>query len=156
MTVLLRNSTDSDIWKVLWLRNNPLITQGAYTQGYLDKGLIPWREHWDWWHSRKNWQMFIVQVYENGITREVGVLNISLLDYWSPETAIYLQPGEWGQSIAKEALKLALNWLREKGYRYSRTTILKNNERSIKAFETVGYRKIGEARPEEWSYQVTL
>lgn len=142
---------------ILAWRNNPLIWQGLYQQAKEDKP-IDWYEHWNWWHTRYNWKQFIIQVNDNNIwTRDIGYINIGQLDHWCPEVAIVIgEVSLWGQGIGRQALSLALDWLEELGYQKTHTTILKNNKRSIKLFESLGFQRVGDAREGEWAYEKNL
>ena len=156
MKVLLREATDSDMELVLAWRSNPLVWQGHYQQ-HFDPHPLTWEEHYKWWHSKYNWKIFIIQVNDNISTRNVGSIDVGQLDHWCPEVGISI--GEvtlWGKGVGKQSLSLALDWLKEKGYEKVHTTILKDNERSIRLFESVGFKRIGEAREEEWEYSLQL
>ena len=156
MIVILREATSNDLELVLAWRNNPLIWQGLYQQSRENRPLT-WEEHYNWWHSRYNWKTFIIQLNDNITTRDIGYISISQLDYWSPE--IGLSIGEttlWGRGIGKQALTLGTQWVREKGYKYTSTTILDNNERSKALFLSLGYERIAGARPEESLYRKKL
>ena len=153
MTVLLREVTDNDMELILAWRSSPLVYQSLYSQ----RGPLTWEEHYKWWKSRYNWKRWIIQVNDNETTRDVGCVNFGQLDSWKPQVGIFI--GEvtlWGKGIAKEALTLALEWLREQSYIRIWTTILKDNFRSIKLFEGLGFKKIGEGRPGEWEYELRL
>lgn len=149
----LIEACDSDRELVLAWRNNPLCMAGCYTQGFGNPHPITWEEHAAWWSSRRNWKEFIIE-YKG---RKIGVLTIGQLDYWEPEIGIVI--GEttlWGLGLGKMALERACDYLRECGRKYTRTTILDNNKRSIKLFEGVGYKKIAPARPGESLYRKVL
>lgn len=155
MKVLLREACHSDLELILAWRSIPQVIRGIYSQSRT--GFITWDEHYNWWHSRHNWKIFIIQVNDNISTRDVGVVSLSQLDNWKPQVGIII--GEvtlWGRGVGRQALLLALNWLREKRYSTVFTTILKNNERSIRLFEAVGFKRVSEGREGEWEYQVKL
>jgi RimJ/RimL family protein N-acetyltransferase len=153
MSVTLREATRNDMALIFNWRNNPLVWQGLYTQ-LRENRPLKWNEHRHWWFSRHNWKIFIVQVEEIGL-RDVGYVNISQLDYWSPEIAVTI--GEttlWGKGLGKRALLLAHEWLVGKGYKYAHTTILNNNNRSINLFTSLGYVKGPKSRlGESWYYK---
>ena len=78
------------------------------------------------------------------------MVNIGQLDNWNPELNIFL--GEislWGKGIAKEALNLAILWLQNKGYQAVHTTILENNKRALRLFNSAGFHRAGKARVDE-------
>ncbi len=89
--------------------------------------------------------------------RDIGVVNIGQLDHWSPEIGVYL--GEvtlWGKGYGKLSIELALEWLSNHGYKHCHTTILDSNERSIRLFESLGFKRLGDARQNESWYNRTL
>lgn len=150
--VLLREATDcSDATLVLSWRSNPLIWQGSYVQNRENRPLT-WEEHWKWWKSQKNGKIFIVQLNDGVIVRDVGYLNIGGLDK-QPDFSIAI--GEvtlWGKGIAKQALLLGIEWLKKHGYREVYANIIKNNERSIRLFKSVGFKTVGDGRDGEWKF----
>jgi len=135
-------------------RSNPLIFQGFYSQ----KEPLTWEEHIEWWHSRnQDWRMFIICLKEETDIREIGLVSIGQLDHWSPEIGYFI--GEislWGKGYGGEAVKLACEWLKTKGKQYTHTTILDNNERSIRLIKSLGFEYLGKARKEESWYQKKL
>ena len=156
MIVLLREVTNNDLELTLAWRNSPLVYQGFYQQGYLGKGAQTWKEHYRWWHSRHNWKRWIIQVNDGETTRDVGQVSFSQLDSWNPEVGIFM--GEvtlWGKGVGKQSLSLALDWLKSRSYEKIHTTILKDNERAIRLFESIGFKRIGEARIMEWAYELS-
>lgn len=150
MIVTLREATDDDMELVMAWRSNTELSKFYYQQGPRP---LTWGEHYRWWKSRYNWKMFIIQVNDNVMTRSVGMLTFSGLDGWSPDTGIYI--GEimsWGKGYARQALKLGLEWLKDAGYKKAHATILNNNVRSIRLFESLGFKNVGEARDNRESY----
>jgi len=171
MQVLLREATETDLELMMAWRSNPLVYQGFYTQ---DKPLT-WEEHLNWWRSRnKDWRTFIILIqdqmthadisYEDGLWRKrcVGVVNVGQLDHWSPEVGYYV--GEvtlWGKGIGKEAVRLALEWIKNYGKDHTHitgihTTIPDNNEKSIRLIKSLGFEYLGPARPGESWWQKKL
>ena len=159
MKVLLREATIDDLELLLAWRNQPLVYKGFYTQSKINKP-ISWQEHLTWWHKTKDWKRWIIQVDELELSdnlRDVGQVAVRDLYSWAPDMGIFI--GEttlWGQGIGKQALKLAMDWLRQNGYKYCRTDILKSNERAIGLFESVGFKRLTEGRKEEWMYKCQL
>lgn len=147
--VSLRAMTEQDLPLTLAWRSIPQVYAGLYTQSKENRHLN-WQEHLKWFLTRYTWKMFIIE-YSG---RPVGWLNIGQLDHWRPEIGIGIgEVGLWGKGVGKAALNLALDWLWSDGYRYTHTTIMDNNQASIKLFESVGYKKIGSARlGESWYY----
>ena len=154
--VLLREVTDDDIELVMAWRSNPLVYQGFYYQ----KEPLTWEEHYKWWHSQykqSNWKRWIIQVSDDVTTRDVGCVHFRQLDNRSPKVSIFI--GEvtlWGKGISRQALSLALDWLEEQGYEKVHTTILGDNQRSIRLFESLGFKNSGDAREGEWTYELYL
>ena len=155
LKVSLREATKEDLELLFNWRNQPEVWQGFYTQSKENRALT-WTEHWTWWLSRnKDWRTFIIE-YEG---KPVGVVTIGQLDYWEPECGIYV--GEtilWGRGIGKEALNQAVKWIKDYSKIHShivaiRTTILDSNERSMYLFKSLGFKRIGEARPGESLYR---
>ena len=152
--IILRDISDSDLPLIMAWRSNPLIYQGFYTQ----KSPLVWHEHLSWWKSRpSSWKQFIITLIQDTHVRDIGVVSIGQMEYWEAEIGIYI--GEvtlWGKGYGKQAVKLALDYLREHGFKYTRTTILDNNERSQRLFQSLGYKRIGEARIGESLYRKEL
>ena len=147
--VYLKPATDEDIEIYYDIRNAEGVSDGFYTQ----KKPLTWVEHNNWWYSRnRDYRRFIIH-YGNIV---VGLLNIGQLDYWSPEIGYALYPEFWGQGIGTEAVKMALIWLKKRGYGYSHTTCLKNNERSINLLLKCGFNILGTAREGEYWLTVKL
>ena len=149
--VLLREATDEkDLELMMAWRSDSETYRGFYSQ---EKPLT-WEEHLDWFRSRnKDWRTFVI-IYDG---RKVGVVTVGQLDYWEPESGIYI--GEKtlrGKGVGKKALKLAIAWLRERNYRYTRTTIKDDNVNSIKLYHSLGFLRIGEAREGESLYRLKL
>lgn len=147
--IRLRLATESDLPLMFDWRNNPLVFQGFYTQ---DKPLT-WEEHVAWWKSRnRDWRTFIIMHEE-----PVGVVNVGQLDHWSPEVGYYIGlPSLWGKAIGREAVRLALEWIKYYGREYVHTTVLDVNVRSIRLLKSLGFEYLGHARPGESWYQKKL
>ena len=152
--IFLRLAHEPDLLLMLAWRSNPLIFEGFYSQ---EQPLV-WQEHLDWFRSRnEDWRTFIIELVEDDTPRPVGVVTIGQMDYWEPETGIYVgEVSLWSKGIGKQALRQAIDYLKQKGYKYTRTTILDSNERSIKLYLSLGFKRIGEARPGESLYRKEL
>jgi len=138
---------------ILSLRNNPQVWPGLYTQGFAEPHDITWSEHISWWKSRpSSWREFLI-VKDN---LKVGVLTLGQLEYWEPETGIMLHPDYWGKGYAKQALELAFKYLRASSKKWTRTTILDTNIRSVNLYKSLGFQRIGIARPGESLYRKEL
>ena len=151
MRVSLRLAKDSDLELIMAWRSHPLVYQGFYSQ----KAPLTWAEHYTWWKSRHNWKQFIIQVTEgDDFTRAVGCVALGQLDSWAPQIGFYV--GEislWGKGVVKQAIRLALDWLREKGYCMVWTTVKEDNFASIKVLEGLGFEHKGKGRPGEQRYE---
>jgi len=156
--IKLRLWQNEDLPLILAWRSNPLVYKRFYQQ-FQSGDAMAWEEHVAWNESRNSdWRNFII-LYEG---RPAGVVNIGQLDNWEPEIGVYI--GElalWGKGIGKESVRLGVEWIRD----YAKThkhvvaviaTILDNNERSIKLFISLGFKRIADARPKESLYRKWL
>jgi len=142
MRVQLRKATDDDIDFYLAVRNDPQVYPGFYTQ----KEPLAWQTHKVWWYSRnQDWHKFIIELDGTPI----GILNVAQTDHWSPEIGYALLPECWGMGYGTDAVFLALNWLKSRGYGYCHTTVLKTNERSLNLLKRLGFEILGDAREGE-------
>jgi len=145
--IFLRESNKGDLPLIMAWRNSPFIFSGFYSQD----SPLSWNEHFSFWKDRnKDTRQFMVVLLENDIMRDVGVVRIQQLDYWSPEIGFMIgEPELWGKGIGKKAVSLGLDWMKEKGYKYTHTTVLESNTRSIKLLEGLGFKYFGKARKGE-------
>jgi RimJ/RimL family protein N-acetyltransferase len=143
----LREATEQDLELMMAWRSNPLVYEGFYTQ----TEPLKWEEHLKWWESRnRDWRTLIIVLVSAYKERRVGVVTIGQLDHWSPEIGYYLgEVSLWGKGFGKEAVKLGLNWLRERGYKWCHTTVLVSNKRSAGLLWKLGFQAIGPAREGE-------
>jgi len=141
--IKLRNATEDDLELMMAWRSNPLVYQGFYQQ----MKPLDWGEHLKWWQSRnKDWRTLIIE-YEG---RSIGVVTLGQLDHWNPEIGYYIgEVSLWGNGLGKQAVGLALDWLRSEGFEYTHTTVLKNNTRSMKLLKGLGFVVMGKAREGE-------
>jgi len=145
----LTKATEDDLTLMMAWRSNPLLYEGFVQQAKP----LTWEEHTKWFQSRnKDWRTFIIE-YEG---RKIGVVTIGQLDHWSPEIGYYIGDTTlWGRGLGKEAVKLALDWLRGEGYKYCHTTVKKDNKRSYGLLKSLGFEYLGEARKEYGEVWVT-
>jgi len=147
--VYLRKTEERDWPLMLAWRNNPLINKYYWSQLGDRKHLITWEEHVLWMNSRTtDWSFFTIGYG----SRPVGILSFACLSSWAADSGIYI--GEitlQRQGIGKEAFRQGLQLVSN---RWLNATITKVNEPSIKFFESLGFKRIGEARPEEWLYRL--
>jgi len=119
--------------------------------------VLDWSEHWKWWKSRIAWKIFFIQVNDGETTRDVGYINVSQLDHWKPEIAIAIgEVSLWGHGVAKQALLLGIEWLKERGYKRVHASILKNNERSLRLFKSLDFKIVGDAREDECEVELWI
>lgn len=139
----LREATNPDLELIMAWRSNPLVYEGFYQQ----VEPLKWEEHITWWESRnKDWREFII-VFND---RDVGVVTIGQLDHWNPEIGYFIgEVSLWGQGVGKEAVQSAMDWLKDKGYEYCHTTVLKSNSRSLNLLKGFGFQVLGDAREKE-------
>ena len=141
--------TEDDYELMMAWRSNPLIYEGFYQQ----KEPLKWDEHIKWIKSRnKDWRTFIIET-----DHRIGVITIGQLDHWSPEIGYYIgEVGAWGNGYGKRAVQLALDYLKERGYNYCHTTVLKKNTRSLNLLKGLGFKILGDARKGEVWLQLSL
>ena len=143
MDVRLEVATKEDLPLIMAWRSSPLVYEGFYSQN----APLVWDEHVRWFRSRnRDWRTFIIHYND----RPVGILNIGQLDHWSPELGYAI--GEvtlWGKGVGRQAVKLALDWLKDYGKQYCHTTVLKKNERSVRLLKSLGFDYMAEAREGE-------
>ena len=154
MLLLREANNSSDRGLVCAWHSNPIVFAGFYT---IRKPLT-WEEHYHWWFEvSKNWKKFMVVLIEDYTFREIGFIRIAPLEDFSPQTAVTIgEVSLWGKGYGKQALQLALDWLRDKGYKHTHTSILSNNWRAIRLYESLGFKQYGEAREGEQWYQRKL
>ena len=142
--ISLREANNDDIAFWLAIRNHPDVYPGFYQQR--KTGVIKWEDHCVWWYSRPStWKKFIVQL--DG--QDCGIVSFGQLDHWSPEIGYSIHPAVQGEGHGTEAVKMALEKLKEWGYGYCHTTVLKDNERSLKLLKRLGFDILGDAREGE-------
>lgn len=150
LKVELRELTIDDWELTMAWRSNPSTYGGAYTQ----RRALTWDEHYRWMITRGRWWKFFIILFNN---RKVGVFNYGQLDNWNPEFNCYLGEYEqWKSGVADEAIKLGLNWLKERGYCKTHTTIPDINNTFVEVIKRLGFRCVGEARKGESLYEIKL
>jgi len=145
--ILLRLAAEADLPLIMAWRSNPLIWQGFYQQ----REPLIWENHLKWWQSRnRDWRQFMIVLSENDRMRDVGVVTIGQLDHWEPELGYLIgETSLWGKGVGKESVWQAMEWLRNNGYKYTHTTVLKDNTRSRRLLKSLGFREAGKAREGE-------
>ena len=162
MTIRLRDVEIGDLALLLAWRNHPMVYQGFYEQGYLNKGYITWEEHFAFWTKHLSfikdkedvkWRAWVIRCN----SRDVGLVWLSDLDKPIPEVGIYV--GEitlYGQGVGKEALTATLKKLKILKRKKVRAKIIKDNNKSVRLFTSCGFKMIGEAREGEWLYEYNI
>jgi len=153
--ISIRQVTDNDLELLLAWRSNPFIYQYFYVQRR--SGPLKWEEHLNWWESRENRIDWIVYMHDGEWQRAVGSVNVTNLDTNTPEVGVYI--GEitlWGRGVGKNSVFLVMDWLKKMKYKKVIARIMKKNIRSVGLFESIGFRKVGEARSQEWLYTCSL
>ena len=145
--VLLREATRADLPLIMAWRSQPSVFFGFYQQ----EAPLLWDEHSEWWDGRnKDWRCFIIVLNEGCTLRDIGVVNIGQLDHWSPEVGYFIgEVSLWGNGYGTEAVKLAMEWLKERGYKHTHTTVLESNKRSLRLLKSLGFEILGKARKGE-------
>lgn len=143
MSITLRPAIENDLPLIMAWRSSPLVYQGFFTQ----TAPLTWEEHIRWQKSRnRDWRTFII-VYND---RDVGVVNIGQLDHWSPEIGYLIgEVSLWGKGIATQAVKQAMEWIKDYGKGYCHTTVLVKNKASLRVLEKLGFTIQGDAREGE-------
>ena len=149
----LKPASDSDLELILAWRNNPDVYSGFYTQS-LTNHLITWEEHLAWWKSRNSdWHEFLIW-YEG---RRIGVVTIVQCDNWTPEVGFFIgETSLWNKGIGAQAVKLAEEWLRDRGYVQTHTTVPVSNTRAIYLLKERGWIEAGHARKGELRFEKEL
>ena len=152
--IYLRTATDADMAIVLAWRNNP----DVYNLTYSQRKPLSWSIHKVWWQSREDWvKLMVCLIDEDLVERPVGILNISPLCYWSPEIGITIgETSLWGNGVGAEAFALGCVWLRDKGYGYTSTTVLRDNDRMRGILEKLSFEMDGYGRDNEIRYSKKL
>ena len=71
MKILLRDAAEADLPLMMAWRSHPLIYQGFFVQ----RALLIWEEHLNWWRSRSNNRRdFIIVAIEDTYSRDIGVI----------------------------------------------------------------------------------
>jgi diamine N-acetyltransferase len=155
LKVSLREVVKDDHEIILKWRNDPDVMKGIYSQrnGHRISSI----EHMEWIRSRnQDFKLYMILAGDD-ICQRVGVIHLSQLDHWEPETGIYIgEKSFWRKGIAQASLKQIFEIIRSQGYQYTRATILNNNQSSINLYKRLGFERIGEARPDESLYRLKL
>jgi RimJ/RimL family protein N-acetyltransferase len=148
--MFLRKATDDDLELIMAWRSNPLVYEGFYSQ----TAPLTWEEHIIWWYSRnQDWHQFIILADGH----DIGVVTIVQCDNWSPEIGFYIgEVSLWGKGYGSRAVGLAEEWLKEKGYVQTHTTVKEDNKRAISLLKHRGWKRAGNARKGELRFEREL
>lgn len=141
--ISIREAINSDIEQCLTWRNNPKVYSGFYLQ----KEPLMREQHYTWWFSRnKDYLKLIVEKDKIPI----GMVTLSQLDHWSPEIGYWIgDPSLWGKGYGKEAVRLSLELLKLRNFKFCHATLLIHNERSLRLLKSLGFEIQGPARENE-------
>jgi len=149
--ILLREAHEGDLTQILAWRNNPLVFGATYTQ----KDLLSFEDHKAWWDNRSSHhKSFMVLLCPD--IRPIGVIHISLLDYWAPEIGVYIAPEEWNKGYGTEAFQGGLDYLKSRGFKYTMTTVPERNKACIRMLRKLQFKKTGKARDGEIRFERKL
>ncbi len=154
--IYLRETNGGDEVLVMSWHSHPLIQQGFYSQ--CNNRPLEWEEHHRWWTlTTKDWKKLMVILVENDIDRSIGLIRISSLEDFSPQIAFTIgEVSLWGKGYGTKAVELALEWLKDKGYKHTHTSIPKSNKRALALLKDLCYNIYGEARKGEVWLQRTI
>lgn len=139
--IKLREVTKNDMELIMSWRSNELI----YRYFIKQNGPLSWKEHYDFWISRKNRKDWIILLKEHEQWRKIGSINVSDLDKPHPEIGIFIgEIGLWGRHIGRNATKIIVDWLKKKNYAGAIAIVLKENHSSIRLFESLNFKKFKE------------
>ena len=151
--VLLKKIEDKDLELLMSWRSNPEV----YKWFYIQKEPLKWKEHYSWWLSRKNRIDWIILYDGEFRIRKIGSINVSDMRSDTPEVGLLIgESSFWGKGVGKKAVKLALNYLREKRYKKACANVLDTNIASKKLFESLGFQSKGFHRDREIHYEIKL
>jgi RimJ/RimL family protein N-acetyltransferase len=153
MKIDFRPVTRDDIELLIAWRANPDVYEGLYEQN----NPYEWERFYHWWTDLEHSRDWIIMVYQSGIWRDVGVIRVLELDTDVPEIGVYV--GEvplWGAGVGSDAVRFALEWLRDAGYSTASACILETNDTSISLFERLGFTYFGQSRENELEYRISL
>ena len=149
-TISLRQVNDDDLEMIMNWRSEPSVYQYFYDQ----REPLIWEKHLEWWGARNNRVDWIILLNEDKKQIPVGSINCVNLESDSPEVGLFVgDTDQWGKSIGKITVKLVVEWLGKRGYEKVLARVMKENERSKRLFESLGFEEIGDSRPGEILYQ---
>jgi len=144
--MILEPVTEENLELMLAWRSIPEVYKFQETQ---DKP-FKWEDHYNWFINRKNREDYFI-IYED---RRIGIVNVIALNEDIPELGVYI--GEttlWGNGLGCEAIKILMQRLQNKGYEKVCATTNKENERSNKLWQKLGFKREKEVKDgKEWLY----
>jgi RimJ/RimL family protein N-acetyltransferase len=151
--VELRELQATDLELLMAWRSNPILYEWFYDQA----GPLHWEEHYNWWINRRNRKDWIIVFNGEFKKRDVGSVNISMLNSDYPEIGIFV--GEislWGKGIAQKALEIAIEYLKNEKYSGATARVMNENIRSNNLFLKSGFNKVGMNEKGEELYKLTF
>lgn len=138
LEVSFKLATKSDLELIMAWRSHPQIYK------YFRKQNDPllWEDHVKFWNSRKNRKDYIIIAHNGLSSHKVGTINFTRLNTESPEIGILIgELSAQGKGLGVRALRLGLDWLKQKGYRKVQANINKANLASNRLFVSTGFLK---------------
>jgi len=137
--VSLREGTDNDALLIMTWRNNPMVFKGFLKQ----KEPLLWENHIDYWNKRKNFKDWIIMYGEGIYERPVGQVNIVNTDTDCPEIGYFIgEVALWGRGIITEALKIAIDYIWNLGYKKICADVKPDNKSSIVVLRKLGFTEV--------------
>ena len=119
---------------------------------------LTWEGHWNWWVYRENRVDWMIVVREDDYgPRPVGVIHIIKMDSPWPEIGLYLGDiALWERGVGKMALGIAMDKACHMGLGRLKAVIHPLNERSVRLFKSLGFKKKDEARRGQHRYEYSF
>lgn len=129
-----REISEEDIDIIYKWANDPVTRSQSYSDGN-----IKFEEHKEWFEEKVNNSNCCFLIFSNN-NKKIGLVRFDLKGrYWV--VSINIAPSERGQGYSVRMLKKAGKYLRERDNRPVHAYIKEQNTPSIKAFESVGYKR---------------
>ncbi len=160
MIVTLREATQDDWELIMAWRSLPQVYEGKYTQ----RKALTWKEHYTFMTTRGPWwRYFIIVLEEDGLEelstppRKVGVVTLAQLEDFNPQFNSFIgEAALYSPDVEYDAMLLALDWLRERGYCKTHTVIRDSNQRWADLVTSLGLKRVGPARTGESTWEMYL
>lgn len=133
----LRPSHVADVRLVWEWRNDPITRSMS-----LNPERVEWDEHVAWFHSVLSSADRLLLIAEDA-GAPVAVLRFDRVIQGTWEVSINVAPSARGRGIGISALRAAAGWMAERGGARLVARVRTENERSLRAFQTVGFVPTG-------------